>query len=183
MRDVKRACRTWNGNINHHVALAQYLFTDAVALIADDESDIVGKFSLVYVCSIGGSLDGYDFFICRYDFAKVVFLGEIPFYVIFAGSRTFPDSAKAVCWFSPKKNHFGSTDVVGETNHRTHVVGSKEIIGDDDGAGNGIVEGFGMRRLKKIVGFDVHVKTIFLGKCFFFQGVFQLMIELGRSGG
>ena len=123
MRDVKRACGTWNWNVNHYVALAQYLFTDAVALIADDESDIVGKFSLVYVCSIGGSLDGYDFFICRYDFAKVVFLGEIPFYVIFAGSRTFPDSSNAVCGFCAKKNHLGSTDIVGNTNHCAHVVG------------------------------------------------------------
>lgn len=82
--DVEGASGAWDGDVDHHVALLQYLLADAVALVANDEGGVGGKLCLVDICCVRCRLDGDDFFICRDEFSKVVFLSEIPFNVIAA---------------------------------------------------------------------------------------------------
>ena len=84
MGDVEGASGAWDGDVDHHVALLQYLLAYAVALVANDEGGVGGKLCLVDICCVRCCLDGDDFFICRDEFSKVVFLSEIPFYVIAA---------------------------------------------------------------------------------------------------
>ena len=100
-----------------------------MALIADDESGIGWKCSFIDVGCVGRSFDCDYFFICRDEFPKVVFFGEMPFYVVFAGSGAFSNSTETVDWFRAKKYHFGSADIVGEAYHRAHVVGGDEAVG------------------------------------------------------
>lgn len=47
MTNVERAGGTWYGNINHHVALFQYLFSNAVTLIAGNKGYILRQFTFV----------------------------------------------------------------------------------------------------------------------------------------
>ena len=82
--DVEGAGWAGDGDVDHHVALAQDLLADAVALVAYYEGDVGWKLSLVDICRVRCCLDGDDFFICWNEFAEIGFLGEIPFYVVAA---------------------------------------------------------------------------------------------------
>ena len=148
MGDVEGAGWTWNGDVNHHVALLQYFLADAVTFVAYDEGGVSRKFCLVDVRGIRCGLDCDDFFICWYEFAEIGFLGEIPLYVVFARSSAFPYSPDAIRRLGAEKYHLRGPDVIGQAYHRTHVIGRKKAIGNDDGPRNGIVERFGARFFK-----------------------------------
>ena len=82
--NVEGAGWTWDGDVDHNIALGEDYFTDAVALVADDEGCVGWKLGLVDICSIRCGFDCDDFFICRDEFSQVGFLCEIPFYVVAA---------------------------------------------------------------------------------------------------
>ena len=84
VRDVEGACGAGNGYVNHHITLLQYFLTDAMALVAYDECSIGRQLCFVYVGGVCRCFDGDDLFILWDEFAKVVFLGKVPFYIVFA---------------------------------------------------------------------------------------------------
>ena len=112
MGDVERAGGTWDGNVNHHVALLQYFLADTVALVADDEGGVSGKLGVVNICGVGCCFDGDNFFICRDDFTQIGFLGEVPFNIISARCGAFSHSSEAVCRLNTEKYHLRGTNVV-----------------------------------------------------------------------
>ena len=110
-----------------------------MALVAYDEGHIGGKPGFVDVSCIRCCLDGNDFFIFRNEFPQVVFLREVPFYIVFARSGAFSHSSDAVSRLGADKYHLRGPNVIGQTYHGTHVIGCEKAIGNDDGPRNGIV--------------------------------------------
>ena len=128
--------------------MLEYFLANAVTLVAYNESHISWEFSLVDISRVRRSFDGDYFFICRNEFPKVGLFSKIPFYVVFARSCAFPHPSDSVRRLGAEKYHFRGANVIGQTYHGTHVIGSKKAICNDDGAGNGIVEGFRARFFK-----------------------------------
>ena len=143
MGNVERSGGAWNRDVNRHVALLQYFLSNSVTFVADDEGNICWKLGFVYVGSVRCSLDCDDFFVCWNEFPKVGLLGEMPFYVVFARSSAFPYPSDAVRRLGAEKNHLRGPNIIGQAYHRTHVVGCKKAIGNDDGPRSGIVERLG----------------------------------------
>lgn len=111
--DVEGTGGAWDGDVNHHVALLQYFLADAVAFVADDEGRISGKRGFEDICSIRCGFDCNDFFICGNQFSEVVFLGEIPFYIVATRGGAFSHSSEAVFGLGTEKYHLQGTYVVG----------------------------------------------------------------------
>ena len=100
-------------------------------------------------------------------------------------------------WLNAEKYHLRGADIIGKTNHGAHVVGSEEVVGEDDGTRNRLIKRFRMGFCEKIVGFEIHDRTDRanrtnktnktykggLDKCCVLQDAFQLTKALGRSGG
>ena len=111
-----------------------------MALAAHDESYVFGELCIIDAGGIVGRLDGNDSLALGDDLVEVGLLSEIPADVATArggGAAHFP---QAMFGLLAEEAHLRGPDVVSDTDHGSHVVGGHEVVGDDDGAGDALVD-------------------------------------------
>ena len=106
MADVKGTGGAGHGDIDHHVALLQQVFVEALALATHDESHILGELGVVNTSSVVGRFDGYDGLALGDDLTEVGLFGEIPLDVAATGGGGATYFAQAMTAVFSDKHHF-----------------------------------------------------------------------------